>query len=75
MALGVELLVVTDHVPDVVVPAVTVVVLAVLAVVDEVKRMAIVSPARNPGTVVPAQTPLRAIAVQFVPHVAVTMPV
>ena len=74
-ALGVLLFVATDHVPDTVVPAVTVAVTGVFRLPDEVSRMAMESPAENPLTVVPPQTPLRAMAVQLAPHVALTMPV
>lgn len=57
--------VVTVQVPDVVPPTVTVAVVATPPVTEEVWRMAIVSPATNPASVVPPHTPLRAMSVQF----------
>src|ERR1017187_5064522 len=65
--------VVTVQVPDVVPPTVAVAIAAVPALALDVWRMAMVSPATNPATVVPPQLPLRAIAVQLV-QVAVREP-
>ena len=56
--------VVTLHVPEVVVPTVTVAVFAVLAVEEVAKEMAMVSPVTKPVAVVPYQVPLRAMPVQ-----------
>lgn len=55
--------VVTVQVPDVLVPTVTVAVVAVLTLAEDVWRMAIVSLGRKTPVVVP-QVPLRAMAVQ-----------
>ena len=63
-ALAVLVLVVTDHVPDVVVPTVTVALVTVLTPADEVCRIAMVSPEEKPATVVLPHEPLRAMAVQ-----------
>ena len=64
----------TGQGPEVGGPTGTVAVGAVLALADDVWRIAIVSPSVKPVTVVPPHEPLRAIAVQPVPQVAVRVP-